>query len=167
MSIVIPASQLKHTVITVRCESSRTAPQIECSFDDQAPPGLSSHSDKGASFSFAPRRQATAPLLSPITIDSNSATMRSDLAIERGVDQRGHYVRMSFNSAQSNSTGNVCVVQGPPGVNHYPVVHKQEVPTPRLTSPRLSSHPHSQNQSKNGGSYDLLNSMQIVNVSFL
>lgn len=145
MSIVVPASQLRHTIITVRCENAPTAPQIECAFDDQAPPGLISHEDKGASFTFSDRRSPsfrrrvshTAPPVEAPGIGSP----RADLSIERGVDQRGHFVRMSFSPAPCLTSlperPNPAPRQGPPGSNYYPAPERQ--PTPRQPTPRVAS----------------------------
>lgn len=143
MSIVVPASQLRHTIITVRCENAPTAPQIECAFDDQAPPGLISHEDKGASFTFSDRRPATfrrrVSHTAPPVEASPIGSPRADLSIERGVDHRGHFVRMSFSPAPCLTTlperSNPPPRQGRPGANYYP--ESERIPTPRQATPRM------------------------------
>ena len=177
MSIVIPASQLRHTVITVRCENAPTAPQIECAFDDQAPPGLISHEDKGSSFTFSDRRHATfhrrVSHTEPPVEAPAAGSPRADLSIERGVDHRGHFVRMSFSPAPGLAAAlpersNPPPKQGPPGTNYYPTMERQPTPrqpTPRMASPRQPT-PHQQNSSlHHSPSPALMPPAQIASVS--
>ncbi|KLO13062.1 hypothetical protein SCHPADRAFT_890347 [Schizopora paradoxa] len=176
MSIVIPASQLQHTVVTIRCDSARTAPQIECSFDEDAPPGLSSHSDKSASFTFSDRKSpASSPGLAPPLSLGDQTSLgsvfpRADLSIERGVDGRGHYLRMSFSPAtppvgeQHQPTQSTSVLS--PLVTNVPRQGTPRQPTPRTASPRQST-PHPLGKFNGGGAsaFDILSPSQMSNAS--
>ena len=182
MSIVIPASQLQHTVVTIRCDSARTVPQIECSFDEDAPPGLSSHVDKGASFTFSDRKTPSTPgrpssartpklnalgdrrTRSPVPTNGPGATMpRADLSIERGTDARGHFVRMSFAAAESSHSVTV------PAAALGQVNGRQHSQSPRQPTPRTMSPQNSKALNHlariDTGAYDQLSPSLVPNVS--
>lgn len=174
MSIVIPASQLQHTVVTIRCDSARTAPQIECSFDEDAPPGLSSHSDQSASFTFSDRKSPSSSpgLAPPLSLGDQSSigTMlpRADLSIERGVDSRGHFLRMSFSPAQggASSAREQPAQSSSSGLSQLVTnLDRRGTPrqsTPRTASPRQST-PHPLGKFNNA--FDVLSPSQMSNVS--
>lgn len=114
MSIVIPASDLTRTVITIRCDSPHGAPQVECALDEQA---------------LSQQQQQTRPSPSPLITEGSSlsrsssssslsmdsprtpaefyapagaaGSARADLNVERGLDQRGHFVRLCFQSSMT------------------------------------------------------------------
>ncbi|KAH8118122.1 hypothetical protein DFH11DRAFT_1503752 [Phellopilus nigrolimitatus] len=154
MSIVIPAGQLTHTIITIRCDAPRTAPQIECALDEHTPLGNSSHVSRPPSAS-----------TSSLSMAGQSSVQRADLNVERGVDQRGHFVRLSFLPASrfSHVYGRRQFEQEIPDASYFPSgaslpavtrgqVHSQEAsmleippypPTtiPELTGGRSFEHP--------------------------
>ena len=157
MSIVIPASQLRHAIITVRCENTRSAPQIECAFDDQLPPGLSSYTDKGASFTFSSEGKITPSVNSSSALDGENA--RQDLSIERGQDQRGHFVRLSFSPPPRPALGVLSGIDSglvSSSTEMIPTGDRQS--TPRQATPMQSTMPKY-------STYDMTGITQIANVS--
>ncbi|KAI5122543.1 hypothetical protein M0805_005270 [Coniferiporia weirii] len=104
MSLVIPAGQLTRTIIIVRCASPHAAPQIECALDEQASPGHSSLESKaalGLSTEGRPNLPSGSP---PSPAWGSAASPWADLNVERGMDRRGHFVRLSFLAPPSPRT---------------------------------------------------------------
>ncbi|KAL5526645.1 hypothetical protein ACEPAF_8369 [Sanghuangporus sanghuang] len=98
MSIVIPAGHLAHTVITVRCDSPHAAPHIECALDEQTSFGNTPREQpKSPVGIFASDGRPTASSSTAFTTPSSPLSVSQvDLSVERGMDHRGHFVRLSF-----------------------------------------------------------------------
>lgn len=97
MSIVIPAGHLARTVIIVRCDSPHAAPHIECALDEQTPFGNIPRESLRSSPVFSTDGRSTASSSTAPPSPSGSFSMpQADLSVERGMDHRGHYVRLSF-----------------------------------------------------------------------
>ena len=97
MSIVIPAGHLAHTVITVRCDSPHSAPHIECALDEQSPFAHTSREQPKSSSAFASDGRPTASSSTAFSTPLGAlGASQADLSVERGIDHRGHFVRLSF-----------------------------------------------------------------------
>ena len=106
MSIVIPAGHLARTVITVRCNSPHAAPHIECALDEQTQSPFSNAPREPLSSprGFSCDGRTTAPgTMTPPSPSGSINTPQTDLNVVRGMDHRGHYVRLSFLSGHPAS----------------------------------------------------------------
>ena len=168
MSFLIPATQLSRTSITVRFDSSTSAPNMECSLDDQTPRSTSAQ-DIARSQPF-PLESHPTPLGNISNFPNSPSMSQADLNIERGIDGRGHYVRLSFIQAPlvahtygqrslENEYNDMSFFphQGSPNQSASPLGHVQEntpLPTNTSTSSNLMTN----------GTLDY-SSMQIMDVS--
>ena len=108
MSLLIPSGQLSRTIVTVRCDTPHSAPQIECSLDEQrastttsSTPSFNPNAPNSMLLDVNPSR-LDAPCLS----SSSRNLSHSDLSVERGVDHRGHFVRLSFQPSPPSTPSN-------------------------------------------------------------
>lgn len=129
MSLVIPAAQLSRTIITVRCNTPHSAPQIECSLDEYAPSSSSSHSaDNQTMLLDVPPPFLDASSFIPSHIPSNS-----DLSVERGFDHRGHYVRFGFQPSSSTPSiydNRIAKTEPDTGAQQHNVFMHESTPRP-------------------------------------
>lgn len=170
MSIVIPAGHLERTVITVRYAAPNTAPHIECAALDEQP--TYTHSPRPShSFSSDARPTPSSSTASPSPgLTSNT---QAALNVERGMDHRGHFVRLSFQQPSPPCTSHV---YGQRAFEHdvaessyFPMSNTQVESPTNLSFAQEASSFHSPGigspQAMNGGSGLEYSSVPITNVS--
>ena len=148
MSLVIPAGQLSRTIITVRCNTPHSAPQIECALDEHMPSSSSSHSNDPQSMLLD---------VPPPFLDNLSQLSRipsnSDLSVERGFDHRGHYVRFGFQPTPSTPPvydNRIAKTEPDMGIQQPNTFMHESTPRPPLQHSQYSMHSQTSSPAING-----------------